>query len=193
MHHGAGNHERCRQKPAVCRPLPHFCAGRLPRGSLQEPEHGAEQLCHPGWAGNGPGTGGAGAGRRHRAGCADEPHPAQTQQRRGQSGHRERRGAGPDVRRRLFQNEKNAHPGDPLGLQQSGRNRGHRRHRRGRKPGGDQPEGGRYRQHGPCPAGGCPRSAGGRHRPGRCVRPAVRHGGAAGARGARPRQRAAHQ
>ena len=26
------------------------------------------------------GTGGAGAGRRHRAGCADEPHPAQAQQ-----------------------------------------------------------------------------------------------------------------
>ena len=80
VHHGAGNHERCRQKPAVRRPLPHFCAGRLPRGSLQEPEHGAEQLCHPGWAGNGPGTGGAGAGRRHRAGCADEPHSAQAQQ-----------------------------------------------------------------------------------------------------------------
>ena len=64
---------------------------------------------------------------------------------------------------------------------------------RGQMPGGDQPEGGRYRQHGPCPAGGCPRSAGGRHRPGRCVRPAVRHGGAAGARGARPHQGAAHQ
>ena len=38
-----------------------------------------------------------------------------------------------------------------------------------------------------------PRSAGGRHRPGRCVCPAVRHGGAAGAGGARPHQGAAHQ
>ena len=40
-----------------------------------------------------------------------------------------------------FKMKRALHPGDPLGLQQSGRNRGHHRHRGGRKPGGDQPEG----------------------------------------------------
>ena len=36
------------------------------------------------------------------AGCAHEPHPAQTQQRHRQSSDRERRGAGADARRRLL-------------------------------------------------------------------------------------------
>ena len=47
VHHGPGHDERRGQKPAVRGALPHFCAGRLPRGPLQEPEHGAEQLRHP--------------------------------------------------------------------------------------------------------------------------------------------------
>ena len=102
LHYGAGHHERCRQKPAVRRTVPHFCTGRLPGGSFQEPEHGPEQLCDPGRAGNGPGAGGAGAGRRDGTGRAHEPHPAQTQQRHRQSSDRERRGAGADARRRLL-------------------------------------------------------------------------------------------
>ncbi|MFR8283337.1 MAG: hypothetical protein ACLU9R_05540 [Faecalibacterium sp.] len=57
----------------------------------------------------------------------------------------------------------------------------HHRHRGRGQPGGDQPEGGRHREHGAGQAGGRAGAAGGRHRPGRRVRAAVRHRGAAGA------------
>ena len=41
----------------------------------------------------------------------DEPHPAQAQQRRGQSGHRQRRSAGPDGGGGVFPHEKKAGAG----------------------------------------------------------------------------------
>ena len=55
------------------------------------------------------------------------------------------------------------------------------------------PQGGRHCQHGAGQTGGCPRSAGRRYRPGRRVRPALRHCGAAGAGGAGPHSGTHHQ
>ena len=179
MYHGAGHDERGGQKSALRRALPHFCAGRLPGRALQKPEHGPEQLRHPRRAGNGAGAGRSGTGGGHRTRCPDESHPAQAQQRRGKSGHRERRSPGTDARFRLFQDEEIAHPGHPFRLQPSCRRCGHHRHRGRGKPCRDQSEGGRHRQHGACQARGCAGPAGGRHRPRRCVRPALRHGRAA--------------
>lgn len=193
MHYGAGHHERCGQKPAVRGAVPHLCAGWLPRGPFQKPEHGPEQLRHPQRCRDGPCSGGAGTGCRRGAGCAHEPHPAQAQQRCGQSGDRERQGPGPDVRRRLFQDEAQPYPGHSGSLQQPCRRERHHRDRRRGQPGRDQPESRRYREHGPCKAGGCAGAAGGRYRPGRRIRAAVRHCGAAGSRRACPHQGAHHQ
>ena len=193
MHYGAGHHERRGQKPALRGALPRFCAGWVQGGPVQEPEHGPEQLCHPRWAGNGPRSGGAGPGGGHRAGRPDEPHSAQAQQRCRQPGHRQRRGAGPDESGGLLPPQKTAHPRYFNCLQQPGGGGGHHRHRGCRQPGGDQPQGGRHRQHGAGQTGGCPRPAGRRYRPGRRVRPALRHCGAAGAGGAGPHSGTHHQ
>ena len=92
-----------------------------------------------------------------------------------------------------FQDEAQPYPGHSGSLQQPCRRERHYRDRRRGQPGGDQPESRRYREHGPCKAGGCAGAAGGRYRPGRRIRAAVRHCGAAGSRRACPHQGAHHQ
>ena len=83
-----------------------------------------------------------------------------------------------------FRGKAPAGAGGPLRLREPGGGERCHRHRGGGQPGGDQPPGGRHREHGPGGAGGRPGAPGRGHRPGRGVRPAVRHRGIAAAPGA---------
>ena len=163
--------------------MPCAFAGRPARGSLQEPEHGAQQRCHGRWARDGARPDHAGRGVRHRARRAHEPHPAQARKRPPKPAHRGRQGAGSLRCEGLLRAKEGAHAAD-FGVVRFARG-GKRRHRhRGRRqPRRNQPCRKRHRQHGARARRVLPRAARGRHRPRRGVCPALRHGRAPCARG----------
>ena len=165
--------------------MPCAFAGRPARGSLQEPEHGAQQRCHGRRARDGARPDHAGRGVRHRARRAHEPHPAQARKRPPKPAYRGRQGAGSLRCEGLLRAKEGAHAADFGGVRFARGGKRRHRHRGRRQPRRNQPCRKRHRQHGARARRVLPRAARGRHRPRRGVCPALRHGRAPCARGPR--------
>ena len=160
-YHAAGNHVQRGKEPACRSALPDFPAGRLSRRALQEPEHGAQFLHHKRRRRNGPGAGRAGGGLRHGARRAHEPDPSETNYRRRQSGHCKRAGARQHARDGVLRKKARISAGRDASLRIACGGERRDRHRGRGQSCRNQPQAGRFREHGVSQARG---RAGASHR-----------------------------